>query len=195
MTVQGLFHWIPPKVRLAACLGTLVFVLVGVYSYLSSGSSTVNLVCQHNLMSADLSVSIDGKPVYSDHISGTVKRRFGFLDKKVEGSFSKSLTISPGKHDLKIRVTSLPDRFDQTKRISLSMVSGNEATVEINAQRGNLTLSYQGPAELEQKDSSPSYLAGIHSILITVVGSAASAVIGFMVQEFLRKRKIGLPQD
>jgi len=194
-TWQRFFQWIPPKARAAAAVGVVVFIVAGLYGILSSGSSVLNLVCQHNLKSADLSFSVDGKSIYSDHISATVKRRFGFLDKKVEGTFSRSFTISSGKHDLKIRVASAPDRFDQTKLIAVSLVSGKEATVIVNAQRGSLVVSYDGPPVLENKDGNPSYAAGFHSVLMTVVGSAASAVIGFMVQEFLRKRKIGLPQD
>jgi len=63
-TLQRLFQWIPPKARLAALVGTIVFVVAGIYTFWWSGSSILNLVCQHNLKSADLTVSVDGKPIY-----------------------------------------------------------------------------------------------------------------------------------
>src|SRR5262252_159117 len=81
---RKLMQWIPPRARLAVCIAFIVPV-VALFMYLSSSSSVLNLVCQHSLTSADLSVIVDGQTKYSDHISGTVKRRFGFLDKRVKG--------------------------------------------------------------------------------------------------------------
>jgi len=192
---QRTLLWIPPKARLATCLGLLVLIALGIYSYATSGSSTLNLVCRHNLQSAELSVSIDGEQVLSDLVSGSVKRRFGFLDKKVEGTFSKVLAVQPGKHNVKVELKSAPERFDQTRQIAVNLVSGREATVVITAQRGELALATQGSPEISGKDSDPSYSGSLRSILFTVLGSVASAAIGFIVQEFLRTKKEAFAQN
>jgi hypothetical protein len=194
-TLRRALQWIPSKARFATCLGLFVLITLAIYSYATSGSSTLNLVCRHNLQSADLSVFVDGKPVFADRVSGSVKRRFGFLDKKVEGTLSKVLAIQPGRHDVKVELKSSPERFDQARQIAVNLVSGREATVVITAQRGELTLAFQGvPADSDQVGQ-PAYSGSIRSILFTVLGSVASAAIGFIVQEFLRTRKEAFTQN
>jgi len=61
--------------------------------YPSSEPGSLNLVCRHNLRTADLSVFVDGRPAFSDQVSGTAKKRFGVFDKKVEGTFSKTFVF------------------------------------------------------------------------------------------------------
>jgi hypothetical protein len=183
---------IPPKARLAVCFGLLVLIPLGIYSYLSNGNGDLNVVCHHNLQSAELTVSIDGKVAFSDQSSGTVKKRFGFLDKKVEGTLSKAISIPLGRHTVRVNLKSSPEQFDQTRQIAVNLVSGKEATVLITAQRGDLSLSYQGTPMVPDDAGSPASSSAVWSILMTVMGSVASAAIGFMVQEFLRARKTAL---
>jgi hypothetical protein len=187
--LQRVLQWIPLKARLAVCCGLLVLVPLAVYSYLSNGHGDINLICRHNLQSAELTVSIDGKLAFSESSSGTVKKRFGFLDKKVEGALSKALSIPLGKHTIRVNLKSSPERFDQTRQIAVNLVSGKEATVLITAQRGDLSLSYQGAEIAQDKERSSASSSAVWSILLTIAGSTASAAIGFMVQEFLRGRK------
>jgi hypothetical protein len=194
-TLRRALQWIPSKARLATCVGLAVLITLAIYSYATSGSSALNLVCRHNLQSADLSVYVDGKPVFADRVSGAVKRRFGFLDKKVEGTLSKVLSVPPGRHDVKVELKSSPERFDQTRQIAVNLVSGREATIVITAQRGELALAYQGSPADSDKDSEPSYSGSIRSILFTVLGSVASAAVGFIVQEFLRTRREAFTQN
>jgi hypothetical protein len=194
-TLQRALQWIPSKARFATCLGLLVLIALGIYSYVSRGSSALNLVFRHNLQSADLSVFIDGEQVFADRVSGSVKRRFGFLDKKVEGTLSKVLAVQPGRHNVKVELKSSPERFDQSRQIAVNIASGREATVVVTAQRGELALAYQGSPEVSGKDIDPSYSGSVRSILFTVLGSVASAAIGFIVQEFLRTRKEAFTQN
>jgi len=188
-TFRRVLQWIPPKARLAVCLGSLALTGLAIYTYRSSDSGSLSLICRHSLRTAELSVFVDGSQTFSDQISGTVKKRFGILDKRVEGTLSKTLTVSLGEHIVRVRLKSSPEQFDQTKQIVVNLVSGKEATVVITAQRGELSLAYQGPAVVPVKDSGPAYSGSLWSILVTVMGSAMSAAIGFVVQEFLRTRK------
>src|SRR5436189_6146847 len=111
MMLRHVFQWIPPKARLAACFGSLVMIALGIYLYTTSEYGDLNLVRRHNLQSAELTVLVDGKTAFSDQISGTVKKRFGFLDKKVEGSISKSLSIPFGNQTVRFSLKSAPQRF------------------------------------------------------------------------------------
>src|SRR6266481_9343806 len=74
-------RWIPPKGRAALLTGSIVLTSLAVYTSLT-GSATLNLICRHTLRSADISVSIDGKTVYSDHISASPKRFYDTLGKR-----------------------------------------------------------------------------------------------------------------
>ena len=188
--------WIPRKARLAVCFGLIVLIPLGVYSYLSSGYGDLNLICRHNLQSVELTVSVDGEEVYSDQSSGTVKKRFGFLDKKVEGTLSKTLSLPLGKHMVRVNLKSPTERVDQTRQIAVNLVSGRESTILITTQRNDLVLTYQGaPLQPDSKVGSPASSNAIWSILMTIAGSVASAAIGFMVQEFLRSRKAAFLQS
>jgi hypothetical protein len=188
-------QWIPLKARMAVFFGLLVLVPLAVYSYLSNGRGDLNLVCRHNFQSAELRVSVDGKLIFSDQSSGSVKKRFGFLDKKVEGTLSKAVSIPLGKHAVRVSLKAPSDQFDQTRQIAVNLVSGRESTVTITAQRGDLSLAYDGPTVFSNTASTPEGSSAIWSILMTVMGAVGSAAIGFMVQEFLRSRKAAFLQN
>jgi len=188
-SIRRVLQWIPRKARLAVCFGVVVLIPLAIYSYLANGNGDLNVICRHNLQSAALTVTIDGELAFQDQVSGTVKKRFGFLDKKVEGTLSKSLSIPLGKHTVRVNLKSSPDRFDQTRQIAVNLVAGKESTVLITSQRSDLTLTYQGAPLVPDKDGNPSSSGSTESILMTVMGSIVSAAIGFLVQEFLRTRK------
>ena len=192
---QLVFRKIPAKARMAVCFGLLVLIPLGIYSYLSNGYGDLNLVCRHSFQSAELTVSVDGKMVYSDQSSGTVKKRFGFLDKKVEGTLSKALSMPLGKHTVRVSLKSPTDQFDQTRQIVVNLVSGRESTVTITNQRGDLMLSYDGAPIVAGNTSNSAGSSAIWSVLMTAMGAVASAAIGFMVQEFLRSRKAAFLQN
>lgn len=179
---------IPPKARLAVLAGSLVLVGLAVYTSLSGGSATLNLICRHDLRSADISVSIDGRTTYTDHISANPKKLFGILGKRGE-IFSKSLTVPSGEHVVQVHLISATSGFDQTKQHELDLRPGNEATLLIAAQRSGMSLVYQGPVTAPSKNLGSVYSDSLRSILVTLLGSAVSAVIGFFVQDFLRSKK------
>lgn len=181
---------IPTKARLPVLAGVVVLITLAAYTSLSSGSAILNVVCRHNFRSAELSVFIDGKLSYTGQISGTEKNRFGvgILGKQIEGTFSKSLPVSYGEHVVQVHLSSAADGFDQTKRYGINLSRGRDATLLITAQRGSLSLVYQGNPIASSKEDSD-YFASMRSMLVTVLGTVVSAGIGFMVQEFLRSRK------
>jgi len=179
---------IPPKARLAALTGSLVLLGLAVYTGLSGGSATLNLICRHDLHSADISVSIDGRTTYTDHISESPKKLFTILAMRGE-TFSKSLTVPSGQHVVQVHLSSTTDGFDQTKQRELNLLPGNEATLLVAAARNGMTLEYRGSVTAPIKNVGPAYSDSLRSMLITLIGSAASAVIGFVVQEFLRSKK------
>jgi hypothetical protein len=186
-TFNRVVQLIPPKARLAVLTGLLVLVGLAVYTTLFGGSATLNLICRHDLRSADISVSIDGRTTYTDHISASPKKLFT-LGKRGE-TFSKSLTVPPGEHVVQVHLSSATDGFDQTKQRELNLLPGNETTLRIDAQRNGMSLVYPGPVTAPTKNLGSAFPDSLRSILVTLLGSAVSAAIGFVVQEFLRSRK------
>jgi hypothetical protein len=183
---------IPPKARLALLTGSVVLVSLAVYTSLS-GSATLNLICRHDLRSVDISVSIDGRTIYTDHISASPKKFYEVLAKRSE-TFSKSLTVASGAHIVQVHLSSATDGFDQTKQCELNLPSGNEATLLIGAQQSGMSLTYRGPAATPTRNLGSAYSDSLRSILVTLLGSGVSAVIGFFVQEFLRSKKTASQQ-
>ena len=179
---------IPTKARLAVLTGSLVSFGLAVYTSLSGGSATLNLICRHDLRNADISVSIDGRTTYTDHISASPKKILGIFGKRGE-TFSKSLTVPSGEHVVEVHLSSATDGFDQTKQRKLNLFPGNEVTLTIAAQRSGMSLVYQGSVTAPGKNIGSAYSDSLRSILVTLLGSAASAIIGFVVQEFLRSKK------
>ena len=186
-TFNRVVQLIPPKARLAVLTGLLVLVGLAVYTSLLGGSATLNLICRHDLRSADISVSIDGRTTYTDHISASPKKLFAILGKRE--TFSKSLTVPPGEHVVQVHLSSATDGFDQTKQRELNLLPGNETTLRIDAHRNGMSLVYPGPATSPTNNLGSAFPDSLRSILVTLLGSAVSAAIGFVVQDFLRSRK------
>jgi cell division septal protein FtsQ len=72
--LQRLLQWIPPKARLSVCAGSVVLIVFALYMYLWGGSSVLNLVCQHSLKSADLTVIVDGNRNFSPQLASFVPK-------------------------------------------------------------------------------------------------------------------------
>lgn len=179
---------IPPKARLATLMGSLVLVALAVYSLFAAGTATLVLHCRHDLRSADLSVSIDGNVTYTAHISSGSKKRLIFFGQTIE-TFSKSLTVPTGEHILQVHLSSAADGLSQTKQCKLNLAPGSEATLQIAAKKRGLSFEYEAPQGAPEKNRGLSYSDYLRPLLSTIFGSAVSAFIGFMVQEFLRAKK------
>jgi hypothetical protein len=177
---------IPPKARLALLTGSMVLIGFVIYGAISSGQSTLHLLVRHNLRDADLTVVMDGKLVLTEHLSGSAKKRLGLFE-HVDGAFSKSLAVRSGEHVVQVHLQSAAEGMNQSKASRINIPSGNEATVSVSATRSTMNLSYQGAAPSDSAASSHLTESAV-SVFLTVAGSAASAAVGFFVQEFLRSK-------
>jgi hypothetical protein len=185
---QGVLDRIPPKARLASLVGSLVLVASAVYALSSRGTGTLVLNCRHDIRSAELAVSIDGHITYTGHFSANPKKRFILFGQTSE-TFSKSLTVPTGEHILQVRLSSAADGISQTKQCKFDLSSGGEGTLEIVVKKRGLSLEYAGPPGDPEKNHELNYLDSLRPVFSTILGSAVSAFIGFMVQEFLRAKK------
>lgn len=178
---------IPPKGRAALLTGSMVLISLAVYTSLT-GSATLTLICRHALRSADISVSIDGKTMYSDHISASSKKFYEILGKRSE-TFSKSLTVPSGNRVVEVHLSSATDGFDQTRHCDLNLPPGKEATLLVEAQQSGMSLVNKSSASFAARNLESGYSDSLRSVVVTLLGSGVSAAIGFFVQEFLRSKK------
>lgn len=179
---------IPAKARLPVISGSLLVIALLIYTSFFTGSATLKLVCRHSFQTGRISVSIDGAASYSGLISGSPRRLLGLFGSGFEGTFSKVLTVPAGKHAVEVRLVSAAEGFDETGRCDLNLPSGKESTLMITTRHGEVSLVSEG-ASLETTSASSGYFASVRALLVTVIGSAVSAIIGFFVQDFLRSRK------
>ncbi len=189
---QYAIRFVPPKLR---WLIVAIAVLgLGVYFYSSwTTSAKLKVVGRHGFRSATVYVSIDGNAAWSNQVSGATKRRLGVLP-KFEGSFSKTLGLGAGNHIVQVRLVSPADHFDQTQECAVSLIGGQEATLAVSGGKSGISLAFQGgPPNPLPPSADFSYVAYVRSILLTVGGSAMSAAIGFIVQDFLKSKKTGAP--
>lgn len=177
---------IPPKARIPFLLGSLALVCLVLYGVWSSGNATLQIVCRHNFRSADLAVRVDGNLAFSEHLSGGSRKRFGLFE-QVEGNFSRSLALSSGGHLVEVQLKSAEDGFNQTRSSRVQLPRGEVTALQVSTSRNSLSLSYQGP---DVSSAGWSRLSdGLKSIATSLIGAAASACIGFFVQNYLRSRK------
>ena len=186
-TCNHLVQLIPPKARMAVLTGALVLVGLAVYTSLPGGSATLNLICRHDFRSTDISVAIDGRTTYTDHISASPKKLFAIVGKRE--TFSKALTVPSGEHVVQVHLSSATDGFDQTRQCELSVPPGKEATLLVEAQQSGMSLVTKGSATVPARNLESGYSDSLRSVLVTLLGSGVSAAIGFFVQEFLRSKK------
>jgi hypothetical protein len=180
---------IPRVARVAALIGLVLLAVLGVHAYLAGGSAVLNLVCRHNLRAADLAVYIDGKLSYTEQLSGSAKKRFGIVGPRVAKTFSKSLVVPSGEHTVNVHLKSAADGFDQEQMCSWNLPPGKAGTLVIAMQQNGMSLTFQGSPVAPAESAGSGYRDSVRWIMLTVGGSAVSAGIGFMVQEFLRSRK------
>jgi hypothetical protein len=191
--VIGQFRKVSRKLRIGAAVAAVLLIGVGIFFWQTAASARLRITCQHTLRSAELSVSVDSKMVYSGTVSGTTKKRFGvFNSRSPQGTFSKTVAVRPGKHTVQVRLSSSAENYDQTKTQTVTFSDNKENSLTVSGGRRGLYMLAQGgftpPAETPgspyQKYTSP--------ILFSILGSGLSATISFLVQEFLRSQKARL---
>ncbi|MGZ4815099.1 MAG: hypothetical protein ACXVZV_06815 [Terriglobales bacterium] len=176
--------------RIRILVGVLAIAVAAAWYWFAAASATLTIAGHHGFRRAEVSVWIDGDLKSTYEVTGSAKKRFGILQ-KVEGNFSRSLRVGPGDHVVKLRFHSLTDSSDITRQCNVNVQAHTESTVYVNADRGLLSLSFAGSPSRTRPEPEPrsSYATTLQSIFMAIAGSALSATVGFVVQDFLKSRK------
>ncbi len=181
---------VPARLRWAIL--TLAALAIAVFFYSSSHSANLRVTGHHAFRKVVVSVSVDGKPAFADQVAGNAKKRLGVLS-RVEGSFARTLDLEPGEHTVTVRMISATDHFDQTRQCGVKVVREQESTLLVSAGRSGMSLQFQGGGpSLSPPSPAADYLDYVRSVLLTIGGSALSAAIAFLVQDFLKSRNPGV---
>ncbi len=182
-------YWADRRVRLA--VGVFLLVVAAAWYWFAAASATLTVAGRHSFRQTEISIWVDGDLKSTFEVSGSAKKKLGVFQ-KVDGSFSRSLRVGAGDHTVRVRVHSLGDGSDIVRQCQASVQSGTESTVYVNADRGLLSLGFASGAprtKPEPESSSGGYMKMMQSVLMAIAGSALSATVGFLVQDFLKSRK------
>jgi hypothetical protein len=102
---------VAPKVQLAAAV---------IPAPVAATSGTMRIEIAHDFTEAHASVWVDNKLVYEHLLHGDSTRK-NVVFRKVEGYQLDAVSVSSGKHTVRVRIESPSDSYDQTS----SMVDAN----------------------------------------------------------------------
>ena len=180
---------LPKKARVVLGLFLVAAVLMAIYTALTAKDSSLHLKVQHGFHNAQVSVWVDGELAYSSNLTGSTKKRFGFLPTdSVQGTLSQIIPVRSGQHTVRVRIVP-DDATAQDDTISGDFVRNRERELSVSARQSGLSLAWQGTSSAAVETSSSfiwvSRYAG--SLPLTIAGSIISALTGFAIKELPRR--------
>lgn len=92
--------------------------------------STLDIQIEHRFPEAELSVWVDDKLAYDEPLRGQVKRRWNPFRGNIKES--ESMRIASGKHRVRVRIRSTPEKYEQTETVVASFARNHPATLQIS---------------------------------------------------------------
>jgi serine/threonine protein kinase len=109
-----------------------------------SSAATLRIEIDHHFIDARASVWLDNNLVYADSLHGDPKRR-GLIFRRVEIHQFEAVRVAAGKHDVRVRIQSAADSYDQSETMADAMIGSNESVLRIicGKKPGQLQLILQ----------------------------------------------------
>jgi hypothetical protein len=107
-----------------------------------SPAAWLSIGFEHHLASGTLEVWVDGKRMVKEALDSRVTRKLLMLELR-KGSVQQTLTLAPGRHEVRVRLRSGDDA--RTARATAIFKVGATRRLEVNASRlgGGLTLEWK----------------------------------------------------
>lgn len=178
---------VPLTVQVVAAFFLVAAFLMAIYTVLGSRDATMRLKVQHGFRSAQLEVWVDDGRVYSGHLVGAAKKKYGLLP-DVQGSLSETVAVPSGSHRVKVRVTA-DDGTIQEDTISGDFSRNTQRTLSVSARRSDVALNWQGDVSSSSSGSDPApsglgwFTRYASTLMLTAAGSIISALTGYAVRE------------
>jgi len=109
----------------------------------ATSPATLEIEVEHKFAEAHLSIWVDDRLTYTHLLEGTDKKRLVVFH-HVQGHEFHAMQVSPGKHLLRVQVTSDVASYDQSATVEGEFASGQENVLRINFNKhGEMSLSLQ----------------------------------------------------
>ncbi len=96
----------------------------------SVSTGTLRIEIDHNFKQAEASVWVDNSLVYQHLLHGAFKRR-GFVFRKTEGYQLDAVNAPTGKHEVRVRIQSATDSYDQTTTMAEATIGSNDSILRV----------------------------------------------------------------
>jgi serine/threonine protein kinase len=96
--------------------------------------ANLSIEIEHHLASAQASLWLDGKLVYSHSLKGETKQH-ALLFKQTKGFTSHNLRIAAGKHEIRVRIKSADNSYDQTQTVVGDCPASRKNILHITADK------------------------------------------------------------
>ena len=138
----------PPKMRAKLRPRTtvpkvqVVSAVIPVATIVSSG--TLRIEIEHYFTEAHASVWVDNSLVYAHQLHGDSKRR-GLVFRKVEGYQLDAVNVPTGRHEVRVRIQSPSDSYDETKTMADATIGTNDSILRVvcGKKSGRLELKLE----------------------------------------------------
>ena len=125
----------PPPEKVAGASSPTVFPTLS--------PAMLEIEVDHKFAEAHLSIWVDDSLTYTHTLEGTSKKHLVVFH-HVQGHEFHAMEIAPGKHLLRVRVTSGGASYDQSATVTGEFASGQENVLQINFNKqGEMNLSLQ----------------------------------------------------
>jgi serine/threonine protein kinase len=105
--------------------------------------ATLEVEVDHNFAEAHLSIWVDGSLTYTHLLEGAAKKHLVVFH-HVQGHEIHAMQIQPGKHSLRVQVTSDGASYDQFATLASEFASGQESVLHVKCNKhGEINLSLQ----------------------------------------------------
>jgi serine/threonine protein kinase len=112
----------------------------------NAADATLQIDIEHHFTQALASVWVDNRLVYTQALRGD-KQRHALLFRKVAGHQFNVMGVTPGRHQLRVRIQSAADSYDQSKVVAIAFMQGVSLLRIVCGDRGEgLQVSLQKEA-------------------------------------------------
>ncbi|ABF43458.1 serine/threonine protein kinase [Candidatus Koribacter versatilis Ellin345] len=102
--------------------------------------ATVELALQHHFTEAEIQVWVDGRLEFSTTTHGENKKHLFGLKSGIEGRESHEIRFPSGEHEVKVRVASKADEYDQTGSIHSTFLDSRRSVLDIRCNKRGLEM-------------------------------------------------------
>jgi serine/threonine protein kinase len=107
--------------------------------------ATLELALEHHFVEADLSVWVDDQLAFSGTTHGEARKRLFVLKSGIQGRESHEIRFPGGEHEIKVRIASKVDRYDESGSIHTTFLDSQRSVLEIRCNKRGIELKLSDP--------------------------------------------------